>query len=180
MGDSRAASPPLEQVGDYRILRSIAAAAWAWCTRPSRISLTAPVALKVLPRHVSSDRTVLERFREARAAAKLHHTNIVPVYEVGQDEVKMRVYAMQFIHGQGLDQVITELRRLRDRVGIRVNNQGGIARPVARAARRYHRKEDGTAARSCSRSSALDPLGLGPDPAGGSAIDAGARLRLGP
>ncbi len=60
---------------------------------------------------------IRERFRrEARAAAKLHHTNIVPVYEVGQDG-DVRFYAMQFIQGQGLDAVITELRRLRDRSG---------------------------------------------------------------
>src|SRR5262249_38313626 len=50
--------------------------------------------------------------REARAAARLHHTNIVPVFEVGQ-EGEVAFYAMQFIQGQGLDQVIDELRRLR-------------------------------------------------------------------
>ena len=82
-----------------------------------QISLGRRVALKVLPRQVSSDRMVRERFRrEARAAARLHHTNIVPVYEVGQDG-DVRFYAMQFIQGQGLDLVITELRRLRDGAG---------------------------------------------------------------
>ena len=80
-----------------------------------QISLGRRVALKVLPGHVSGDRMVQERFRrEARAAARLHHTNIVPVFEVGQDG-DVRFYAMQFIQGQGLDAVITELRRLRDR-----------------------------------------------------------------
>ncbi len=55
----------------------------------------------------------LERFRrEARAAARLHHTNIVPVFEIGQDG-DVRFYAMQFIQGQSLDAVITELRHLR-------------------------------------------------------------------
>ena len=47
--------------------------------------------------------THLERFRrEARAAARLHHTNIVPVFGVGEDE-GVHYYAMQFIQGQGLD-----------------------------------------------------------------------------
>jgi serine/threonine protein kinase len=55
----------------------------------------------------------LERFRrEARAAARLHHTNIVPVFEVGQDG-DIRFYAMQFIQGQSPDSVIAELRHLR-------------------------------------------------------------------
>jgi eukaryotic-like serine/threonine-protein kinase len=48
----------------------------------------------------------LERFRrEARAAARLHHTNIVPVFGVGESE-GIRYYAMQFIHGQSLDGVL--------------------------------------------------------------------------
>jgi hypothetical protein len=80
-----------------------------------QISLRRRVALKVLPRKVSSDPMILERFRrEARAAARLHHTNIVPVFGVGQDG-EVNFYAMQFIQGQGLDTVIAELRRLRER-----------------------------------------------------------------
>ena len=98
-----------------------------------QISLGRRVALKVLPRQASGDRMVQERFRrEARAAARLHHTNIVPVYEVGQDG-DVRFYAMQFIQGQGLDAVITELRRLRDRAGseprIRAASEGQSLRP---------------------------------------------------
>lgn len=45
----------------------------------------------------------LERFlREAQTAAGLHHTNIVPVFDVGQT-AGMPFYAMQFIDGRGLD-----------------------------------------------------------------------------
>src|SRR5262249_27325943 len=80
-----------------------------------QISLSRRVALKVLPRQASGDRVVQERFRrEARAAARLHHSNIVPVYEVGQ-EGDVRYYAMQFIDGLGVDAVIAELHRLLDR-----------------------------------------------------------------
>src|SRR6185312_6939064 len=98
-----------------------------------QVSLGRRVALKVLPGQVSSDRMVQERFRrEARAAARLHHTNIVPVYDVGQDG-DVRFYAMQFIQGQGLDAVITELRRLRDRAGsdpkVRASSGGRSLRP---------------------------------------------------
>ncbi len=114
-GDSRAATPPPRQVGDYRIVREIGRGGMGVVYEAEQISLDRRVALKVLPRQASGDRMVRERFRrEARAAARLHHTNIVPVYEVGQDR-DVRFYAMQFIQGQGLDQVIHELRRLRDR-----------------------------------------------------------------
>src|SRR5271165_4002373 len=112
-GDFRSAHPSLRQVGDYRILREVGRGGMGVVYEAEQISLGRRVALKVLPRQVSSDRMIQERFRrEARAAARLHHTNIVPVYEVGQDG-DVRFYAMQFIQGQGLDAVITELRRLR-------------------------------------------------------------------
>jgi hypothetical protein len=114
---SRLANPILKEIGDYRVLREIGRGGMGVVYEAEQISLGRRVALKVLPRHVSSDRMIRERFRrEARAAARLHHTNIVPVYEVGQDR-DVRFYAMQFIQGQGLDAVITELRRLRDRSG---------------------------------------------------------------
>ena len=45
----------------------------------------------------------LERFhREAQAVARLHHTNIVPIFAVGEHE-GLPYYAMQYIRGRGLD-----------------------------------------------------------------------------
>src|SRR5262245_46397566 len=89
-----------------------------------QVSLGRRVALKVLPRQVSSDLKTLARFRrEARSAAQLHHTNIVPVFEVGK-EGEVSYYAMQFIQGQGLDTVIDELWRLKERAHPSGPNQG--------------------------------------------------------
>jgi serine/threonine protein kinase/WD40 repeat protein len=128
----RPGEPP-EQIGDYRILREIGRGGMGVVYEAEQTSLSRRVALKVLPRPFSGDPMVLERFRrEARAAAKLHHTNIVPVYEVGQDG-DVRFYAMQFIQGQGLDLVITELRRPRDPAGskpeVRTASQDQSLRP---------------------------------------------------
>jgi tetratricopeptide (TPR) repeat protein len=47
----------------------------------------------------------------------MHHTNIVPVFDVGQDGDHL-YYAMQLIHGQGLDLVIDDLKRLRAQSGV--------------------------------------------------------------
>ncbi len=72
--------------------------------------------------------TQLERFRrEARAAARLHHTNIVPVFGVGECE-GVHYFAMQFIRGQGLDRVLHELRHLRRRARRRRTTARGAAR----------------------------------------------------
>ena len=71
------------------------------------------MALKVLPPGFGRRADAAERFRrEAWAAAKLHHTNIVPVFGVGEWQGTL-YYAMQFIRGCGLDAIIHELRRLR-------------------------------------------------------------------
>lgn len=112
-GDEDAALP--EQLGDYRILREVGRGGMGVVYEAVQESLGRHVALKVLPFHRLMNPTHLERFRrEARAAAQLHHTNIVPVFGIGEAE-GIHYYAMQFIHGQGLDSVLDEVRRLRDR-----------------------------------------------------------------
>src|SRR4029078_8069012 len=76
-------------------------------------SLGRHVALKVLPGSWLFNPTYLERFRrEAKAAARLHHTHIVPVFGTGEAD-GTHFYAMQFIRGEGLDKVLGDLRRLR-------------------------------------------------------------------
>ena len=73
-------------------------------------SLGRHVALKVLPFQSLADANHLERFRrEAQAAAKLHHSNIVPVFGVGEHE-GVHYFAMQFIQGQPLNSVLHELK----------------------------------------------------------------------
>ena len=102
-----------DQLGDYRILREVGRGGMGVVYEAEQVSLGRHVALKVLPYHALMDQTILERFRrEAKAAAKLHHSNIVPVFGVGEHE-GVHYYAMQFLRGQPLDEVITELRRLR-------------------------------------------------------------------
>jgi serine/threonine protein kinase/WD40 repeat protein len=109
----KASGVSLRQVGDYRLLREIGRGGMGVVYEAEQSSLGRRVALKVLPLYAGANARALERFkREARAAAKLHHTNIVPVFEVGEDG-QVCFYAMQYIQGQGLDQVIAELRRLR-------------------------------------------------------------------
>jgi len=68
------------------------------------------VALKVLRAGLGLTPTAVERFRrEAAAAAKLHHTNIVPVYATGEER-GIHFYAMELIDGPGLDVVIRQMR----------------------------------------------------------------------
>src|SRR5262249_2538194 len=103
----------LERLGDFRILREVGSGGMGVVYEAEQESLGRRVALKVLPGHALLDPRQLARFhREARAAAKLHHTNIVPVFGVGEQE-GLHYYVIQFIPGQSLDAVLEELRRLR-------------------------------------------------------------------
>ena len=77
------------------------------------VGLDRPVALKVLGIHAAPDSSARRRFlNEARTAAGLHHTHIVPVFDVGQVG-GLCYYAMQRIEGSGLDCVVRHLRRSR-------------------------------------------------------------------
>ncbi len=103
---------PPRQLGDYRIIRGVGQGGMGLVYEAEQVSLGRHVALKILPPGALSDPQTRKRFeREARAAAKLHHTNIVPVFGVGEHD-GLPYYAMQFIRGMGLNAVIKELRQL--------------------------------------------------------------------
>ena len=104
-----------ERLGDYRILRVIGRGGMGVVYEAERESLKAHVALKVLHPQFRDNAAYRARFRnEARSAARLHHTNIVPVFDFGEHE-GILYYAMQYIAGQGLDRVLGDVRRLRER-----------------------------------------------------------------
>jgi WD40 repeat protein/serine/threonine protein kinase len=105
--------PLLECLGDYRILREVGRGGMGVVYEAEQQALGRRVALKVLPRKLLADSKHRRRFeREARLAAKLHHTNIVPVFGVGEQD-GLPYYVMQFIQGLGLNEVLEELQRLR-------------------------------------------------------------------
>lgn len=99
------------RLGDYRVVREVGRGGMGIVYEAEQISLHRRVALKVLPFASNLDRRNLQRFKnEARAAAQLHHTNIVPVFFTGTER-GLHFYAMQFIEGRTLADVIAEMRR---------------------------------------------------------------------
>ncbi len=105
---------PLTQLGDFRIIREIGRGGMGVVYEAEQESLHRRVALKVLGTQMGMSSRQLVRFRrEAEAAARLHHTNIVPIYGVGEDQ-GLQFYAMQFIEGVPLNRLI---RAWRDAAG---------------------------------------------------------------
>lgn len=142
---SEGASPPagepvdlrrgrtVERLGDYRILREVGRGGMGVVYEAEQESLGRRVALKVLaPWAANNPQTILRFQREARSAARLHHPNIVPVFAVGEDD-GLHHYAMQFIRGHGLDQVLEEVRRIR-RHPDAISWDGVIPRPFLESA----------------------------------------------
>ena len=108
---------PGAALGDFHILREIGRGGMGVVYEAEQISLGRRIALKVLPFALTLDPKQLQRFKnEARAAAQLHHQHIVPVYYVGSER-GVHFYAMQYIEGQSLAEVIRELRQLAARDG---------------------------------------------------------------
>lgn len=121
----------LERIGDYRIVREVGRGGMGVVYEAEQESLGRWVALKVLPAHALLDANHVRRFeREAKAAAKLHHTNIVPVFGVGHDG-DTHYYVMQFIRGQGLDDVLEDLRHLRAQASHTDSNEAARAETAA-------------------------------------------------
>jgi serine/threonine protein kinase len=109
-GERAAALAPADGLagvlGDFRITREVGRGGMGVVYEAEQISLGRRVALKVLPFAATMDPRQLQRFHnEARAAAGLHHPHIVPVHAVGQER-GVHYYAMQFIDGQTLAQLI--------------------------------------------------------------------------
>jgi serine/threonine protein kinase/dienelactone hydrolase len=104
---------PNLQLGDFRIERRLGCGAMGVVYQALQVSLNRRVALKVLPAGLIGNTAAIERFhREARAAAKLRHPNIVTIHSEGIEQ-GVCYFAMEMIDGQSLDEVIDDLQRIK-------------------------------------------------------------------
>ena len=104
---------PKRLLGDFEIVRELGRGGMGIVYEARQISLTRQVALKVLSSGLGLTSTAVVRFRrEAEAAAKLHHTNIVPIYATGETD-GTHYYAMELVEGPSLNRVIRLLRQSR-------------------------------------------------------------------
>ncbi len=99
---------PRVLTGRYLLEERIASGGMASVWRAHDEVLARTVAVKILHDHLAADEGFRERFRrEAVAAAKLAHPNVVGLYDTGTDGE--RVYlVMEFIDGKTLKEVVTE------------------------------------------------------------------------
>ncbi len=102
-------------------------------------NLDRAVAIKVLPPAFSVDKHCVERFlREARSAAKLHHTNVATVYQIGT-EGKLIYIAMEYVEGRSLDKCVSLEKPMRWREATAVIRDAAAALEVAHEMGLVHR-----------------------------------------
>jgi serine/threonine protein kinase len=95
---------PILVDGKYRLEQLIAHGGMGSVYRATHLQLDRPVAIKILRPEFLTDAKVVERFnREARAAARLKHPNIIAVYDFGVLPADGGAYlVMEFIAGRSL------------------------------------------------------------------------------
>jgi len=97
------------------------------------------VALKVISPQYVGDESTRQRFvREARAAASLRHENIASVFHLGSTDPGY-FYAMEFVEGQSLEQIIASRGALSPETAIEITRQVAAALAAAHQHQLVHR-----------------------------------------
>lgn len=100
-----------ETAGEYTIQRLLGRGGMAVVYLAVEVQLARKVAIKVLPPELTFGHGV-ERFkREAKTAAALDHPHIIPIYRIAS-EGKLFWYAMKFLEGRSLEDLLKEKERL--------------------------------------------------------------------
>jgi eukaryotic-like serine/threonine-protein kinase len=107
-------STPTEVAGRYRIERRLGAGGMSTVFMARDTVLERAVAVKLLAEHLAGDEAFVSRFRrEALAAARLQHPNIVQVFDSGQDSASERHYiVMEYVDGPSAADILREVKQL--------------------------------------------------------------------
>jgi ABC-type branched-subunit amino acid transport system substrate-binding protein len=124
-----------KQLGKYQIQAALGRGGMGMVYAGYDPLLDREVAIKILAPHLVWEEGFVERFlREARAAARIKHPNIVTVYDVGQEEEQF-YFVMEYLEGQTLAD------HIRERGALPPDEALSILRPLADALDYAHQRE---------------------------------------
>jgi serine/threonine protein kinase len=129
MGAEPLASGPVETIGRFRVIRPLGRGAQGVVYLAFDPQLERQVAIKTLPLGADGAADRIDRLmQEARAASRLSHPNIVPVYEVGTDSAVPYV-VLEYVEGPTLRQLLSADGAMAPPHAVRIMSQilAGIA-----------------------------------------------------
>ena len=96
----------------YRIIGLLGRGGMGEVYRADDLKLGQPVALKFLPKHLSADPVLLERFHaEVRNARQVSHPHVCRVYDIGEVDGH-HFLSMEYVDGEDLDTLLRRIGRL--------------------------------------------------------------------
>jgi len=100
----------VEIAGRYRLEGRLGFGGMSTVHRALDLRLERPVAVKLLAEHLADDPSFVSRFqREAQAAARLVHPNVVQVFDSGQDETTGQYFiVMEYIQGSSCAEILRD------------------------------------------------------------------------
>jgi len=141
LSGGEAAADPLvgKQVAGYKLLGRLGSGAVGVVYRALQTSLDREVALKILNAEASKDPDKVASFRrEAIAAGRLSHPNLVQVHDVG-DEGELHFYSMELVPGGTLEERLKEAGPMSWREAVTAVRDAALALAFAESHHLVHR-----------------------------------------
>jgi Serine/threonine protein kinase len=101
-----------KKFGHYEVVSELGRGGMGVVYKAFEPTLNRYVAIKALGDHLLNDEDLIERFtREAKSMAAINHPNVIQVYYIGKED-KQPFFAMEFLEGISLDELLTGQRIL--------------------------------------------------------------------
>jgi len=128
-----------QRVAQYEIVRKLGQGGMGVVYLARHVTLEREVAIKFLATHLLSDPEYVDRFlREARAAGKLNHPNIIAVYDAGTDD-GVFYFVMEYVQGRDASHILEENKSLDEAFGVEIARKSALALAYAHKAGIVHR-----------------------------------------
>lgn len=113
--------------GRYEVRRVLGVGGMGAVFLAEEVGLEREVAIKVLPPRLAEDPSVVKRFeREAKTAARLDHSHIIPIYRV-ESEGGLHYFVMKYVDGRALDSLIADRGQLPVTLAVRILSESAAA-----------------------------------------------------
>jgi len=101
-----------KKIGGYHLVARVGVGGMGEVYKAMQIALGREVALKILSPELTEDRSFVEKFlREARAAGKFNHPNVIHVHEVGE-EAGTYYFSMEYVDGGSVQDLVSKGKKL--------------------------------------------------------------------